>query len=161
MAIPLPLAQVLSSQAPLQNYQLTKLRVRVTLLPVRLSDKPLDTTSIFFQLNTCGHSPYVKSLVREDESVFYNYCCSSPAQSFSVPSPDGLMTTFYSLRFEIPTTWRARFPYLYPLETRWPSYTPRHGSLFFASYDSQGYGGVMRSRLHTGNMTTLQTVSHL
>jgi hypothetical protein len=36
------------------------------------------------------------------------------------------MTTFYCLRFETPPTWRARFPYLYPPGTGWPSDTPRH-----------------------------------
>jgi hypothetical protein len=33
---------------------------------------------------------------------------------------------FYCLRFEIPRTWRARSPYLYPPGTGCPSYTPRH-----------------------------------
>jgi hypothetical protein len=40
------------------------------------------------------------------------------------------MTTFYSLGFETPPTWRARLLYLYPPETRWPGYTPRHWVLF-------------------------------
>jgi hypothetical protein len=40
------------------------------------------------------------------------------------PNPVGLATIFYSLRFET--------------------------SLFVASYDLQGYGGGIRSRLHTG-----------
>jgi hypothetical protein len=50
----------------------------------------------------------------------------SPAQLFSGPSPAGLLTTFYCLRFETPPTWRAKSPYLYPPGTGWPSYTPRH-----------------------------------
>jgi hypothetical protein len=37
-----------------------------------------------------------------------------------------LVTIFYCLRFEIPSTWRARSPYLYPPGTMWLSYTPRH-----------------------------------
>jgi hypothetical protein len=49
---------------------------------------------------------------------------SSPAQSFSGPSPAGLMTIFHCLRFENPSTWRTRS--LYPPGTGWPSYTPRH-----------------------------------
>jgi hypothetical protein len=61
----------------------------------------------------------------EDGSVVYNCSCSSPAQSFSGPSPVRLATIFYSLRFET--------------------------SLFVASYDSQGYGGGIRPRLHTGS----------
>jgi hypothetical protein len=37
---------------------------------------------------------------REDGSAVYNYCWSSPAQSFSGPSSVGLVTIFYCLRFE-------------------------------------------------------------
>jgi hypothetical protein len=48
----------------------------------------------------------------------------SPAQSFSSPSLMGLATIFYCLRFET-------LPYV-------------------ASYDSQGYGGGIGPRLHTG-----------
>jgi hypothetical protein len=46
------------------------------------------------------------------------------AQSLSGPSPVGLVTIFYCLRFET--------------------------SLFVASYDSQGHGEGIRPRLHTG-----------
>jgi hypothetical protein len=65
-----------------------------------------------------------RSLWRKDESVVYNCCWLSPAQSFSGPSPVALVTIFYCLRFE--------------------------ASLFVAPYDSQGYGGGIRHRLHTG-----------
>jgi hypothetical protein len=41
----------------------------------------------------------------EDGSVVCNCCWSSPGQSFSGPSPAGLMTTFDSLRFETPPNW--------------------------------------------------------
>jgi hypothetical protein len=53
--------------------------------------------------------------------------CSWPssAQSFSGPTPVGLVTIIYSLRFAT--------------------------SLFVASHDSQGYGGGIRLRLHTGD----------
>jgi hypothetical protein len=72
-------------------------------------------------------------------SVVCSCCWSSPAHSFSGPSPAGLTTTFYCLRFETPPTWRARSPYLHPPGTGWPGYTPRHWVFFFiASYDSQG-----------------------
>jgi hypothetical protein len=40
------------------------------------------------------------------------------------------MTTFYSLGFETPPTWRARSPYLYLSGTGWPSYTPGTGFPF-------------------------------
>jgi hypothetical protein len=36
-------------------------------------------------------------------------------------------------------TWRIRSPYLYPLETGWPSYTPRHRvPILVAFYDMRG-----------------------
>jgi hypothetical protein len=113
-----------------------KVRVRVTLRlavyrkSVRLGDKPLrlTTSNFIFKRNTC-YSPYVTySLMRG--WVVYNSCWFSPAQSFSGPSPAGLMTTFYCRRFETPPTWRARFPYLYPPGTWWPGYTPGTGLPF-------------------------------
>jgi hypothetical protein len=67
-----------------------------------------------------------RPLWREDGSVVYNCCWSSPTQSFSGPSPAGLVTTFYCIKFETPPTWRARPQYLYPPGTGWSSYTPRH-----------------------------------
>jgi hypothetical protein len=51
----------------------------------------------------------------------------SPAQSFSGSSHVGLVAIFYCLIFET--------------------------SLFIASYDSQGHGGSIRPRLHTGSAT--------
>jgi hypothetical protein len=65
-----------------------------------------------------------RHLWREDGSVFYICCLPLQAQSIFGPSPLGLAIIFYCLRFET--------------------------SLFVASYDSQGHGGCIRSRLHTG-----------
>jgi hypothetical protein len=47
-------------------------------------------------------------------------------QPFPVPSPVGLMTIFYCLKFETPPTLTARFLNLFPPRTGWPTYTPRH-----------------------------------
>jgi hypothetical protein len=58
--------------------------------------------------------------------LVYNCCWPLPTQSFSGPSPMGLMTIFYYLKFETPPTWRARSSYLYPPGTGWPSYIHRH-----------------------------------
>jgi hypothetical protein len=65
-----------------------------------------------------------RPLWREDGSIFCMCRWPLPAQSFSGLSPLGLATVFYCLRFET--------------------------SLFVASYDSQGHGGGIRPRLHTG-----------
>jgi hypothetical protein len=55
------------------------------------------------------------------------------------------MTKFYSLRFEAPV-----FTYIPPV-TGWPSYSQALDSLFVASYDCQGYGGGILTRLQTGS----------
>jgi hypothetical protein len=65
-----------------------------------------------------------RSPCREDWSVVYNCSWPSPLQSFWGPTPVGLVTIFYCLRFET--------------------------SIFVASYDLHGYGGGIRPRLHTG-----------
>jgi hypothetical protein len=65
-----------------------------------------------------------RPLWREDGSVFCICRWLLPAQSFSGPSPLGLSTVFYCLRFET--------------------------SHLVAFYDSQGHGGSIRPRLHTG-----------
>jgi hypothetical protein len=52
-------------------------------------------TSESYVLDSVGHP-----LWREDGSVFYMCCWLLPAQSFSGPSPLGLATVFYCLRFE-------------------------------------------------------------
>jgi hypothetical protein len=63
-------------------------------------------------------------LWREDGSVSCICCWPTPVQSFLGLRPFGLETIFYCLRFET--------------------------SFFVASYDSQGYGGGIRHRLHMG-----------
>jgi hypothetical protein len=93
------------------------LRQAVYRQSLRLGDRPLETHGHqCFSAESCGHSPYVTSFLKEDGSAVYNFSWHSPAQSFSGPSSAGLMATFYCLRFETPPTWRARSPYLYPQE---------------------------------------------
>jgi hypothetical protein len=82
------------------------------------------TTRSWLLSDSCGFVDLGRSLWREDGSAVCNCYWPSPAQSFSGPSPVGLVAIFYCLRFET--------------------------SLFVASYDSQGHGGGIRPRLHTG-----------
>jgi hypothetical protein len=79
---------------------------------------------IYYLCDSYGLDLVGRPIWREVGSIFCNCYWSSPAQSFLGPSPVGLMAIFYCLRFET--------------------------SLFVASYDSQGHGGGIRSRLHTG-----------
>jgi hypothetical protein len=55
----------------------------------------------------------------------------------------------YCLRFKTPSTWRVRSPIYIPQEQG----GPRHWVPFVASYNSQGYGGGIRTPLHTGILT--------
>jgi hypothetical protein len=87
-------------------------------------------TSSFLLPDNCGFVDVGRPLWREDGSSVYNCCWSSPAQSFSGPSPSGLMTIFYCLRFETAPTWRAMYPYLFPPGIGRPSYTPRYWVAF-------------------------------
>jgi hypothetical protein len=84
--------------------------------------------------DSCGFLDLGRPLWRADLSVVYNCCWSSPAQSFSGPSPVGLATVFYCLIFDT--------------------------YLFVASCDSQGYGGGFRTRLHTGGILQKKKIPH-
>jgi hypothetical protein len=55
------------------------------------------------------------------------------AQSFSGPTPAGLMTTFYCLRFETPQPGGPGPPILYPPKQGGQLYPQVLGSLFVAS----------------------------
>jgi hypothetical protein len=54
-----------------------------------------------------------------------------PKQSLLGRSPAELRP-YFTVSFETPPTWRARFPYLYPPGTGWPSYTPGHWVSFLS-----------------------------
>jgi hypothetical protein len=83
--------------------------------------------------DSCGFVDVRHSLWRQDGSVAYNCSWSSPAQSFSGPTPVGLVTIFYCLRFETsfpspPATRRVTVEVFEPAATRelyipkWPHY---------------------------------------
>jgi hypothetical protein len=91
---------------------------------------PWDSRPDFFQLNTCGRSPYVTSSLTSGWSVVYNCCWPSPAYLFSGPSPAGLMTTFYCLRFETPRTWRSSPRIYIPQQQGGPVIPPGTGFSF-------------------------------
>jgi hypothetical protein len=93
--------------------------------PVCLRVKPhlWPKTRCLLPPDSCGFVDVGRPLWREDGSVVYNCCWSSPAQSSSGPSPAGFMITFYCLKFEIPSTWRANSPYI-PQEQGGPIIPP-------------------------------------
>jgi hypothetical protein len=100
--------------------------------------------------DSCGFVDVGRPLWREDGSVVYNCRWPSSAQSFSGPSPAGLITIFYCLRFETPPTWSTRSPYLYPPGTGWPSYTPTHCVPFSSPPTARGSVVGWGTMLHAG-----------
>jgi hypothetical protein len=70
--------------------------------------------------DSCGFLDVVLSLWWENKSAIYNCCWSSPVQSFLGLSSAGLVTIFYCLIFDTPSTCRARPLYLYSPGTGWP-----------------------------------------
>jgi hypothetical protein len=94
------------------------------------------TTRLLLLADSCGFVDVGRSLWRENGSAVYNFCWSSPAQSFLGRGPTGLVTIFCCIRFETPPTWMAGSPYVYPPGTGWPSYPPRHSALVESESES-------------------------
>jgi hypothetical protein len=108
------------------------------------------TTRFLILPDNCRFVDVGRPLWRENWSVVYNCCWSSPAQSFSGPSPTGLMTIFYCTGSRLPPTWRVRAPVYISSRNRVAQSCPQAmGSLFVAYYDSQGYDVGIRTLIHT------------
>jgi hypothetical protein len=105
---------------------------------VLLDAEPLETHGQnLFQLNTCGHSPYITS------SLMRGWVCRlqlllALASAFILRSQTS-RTHDHILLSQIRDSpnLEPRSPYIYHPETGWPSYTPLAlGSLSVAFYDS-------------------------
>jgi hypothetical protein len=106
------------------------------------------TTIIFFQLNTCGHNPSVTS------SLTTGWVCRLQLllvlasavilMSESRGTDDHILLSQIrdspNLEGQVSISPRERVAQLYPQAL---------GSLSVTPYDSQGYGGIIRPRLHT------------
>jgi hypothetical protein len=132
-----------------QGYGISKVRVTVRLAVSRLPSDPRQ--AFVFQLNTCGYSPYVTSsltrgwvchllllLILVSAVILGSESRGTRDHILFSPTRDSL-----NLEGQVPVfiSPRNRVAQLYP---------PAPGSLFVASYDSQGYGEGIRTRLHTG-----------
>jgi hypothetical protein len=137
-----------------------------------LATRPLRLTPshFIFQLNTCGHRPYVTSSLTDERMGL----------SFTI-DPGPHQRSHSQVRFQRDswphfTVSDLRFPhpggqipvFISPRNSVSQLYPQALGSFFIASYDSQGYNGGIRLRLHTGsswlllfNLGTDQQRKHL
>jgi hypothetical protein len=133
------------------------LRLAVYRQSVRLGAKPLETHGqhFFFQLNTYGYSPYVASCLTRgcvcSLQLLLVLASAVILRSDSRGTHDHILLS--QIRGSQPG---GPGPRIYnPQEQDGPVTPPALGSLFVASYDSQGYGGV-RPRLHAGVQTCIK-----
>jgi hypothetical protein len=100
------------------------------------------------QVSCCGAASLTRGRFC---NLQYNCFWALSEQSLSGQSPADLTTIFYSLIWDSPQP-GGPFPRIYiPQEQGGAVIPPRTGSLFVASYDSQGYyGGGILTHLHTG-----------
>jgi hypothetical protein len=92
---------------------------------------PWDSRPVmFFQLNTCGHSPYITSTLTR------GWVCRLQSllglASAVIPRSECRGTHDHILESQIPDSWNleGQVQYLYPPGTEWPGYTPKHWVLF-------------------------------
>jgi hypothetical protein len=119
---------------------------------VRLGPKPLEThDQYFFQLNTWGYILYVTSSLTRGwvcSLLFLMVLASAVILGFeSRGTHDHILLSQIrdspNLGGQVPV-------FLSPMSRVARLYPQAPGVLFVASYDSQGYGGGVRTRLHTG-----------
>jgi hypothetical protein len=129
------------------TYAKVKVGVIVTLTTCGLPTIPLrPTTSIFFfQLNTSGYSPYVTSSLTRGWGLSFTLAADPRHRSHSWVRVlrNSYFTVSVNLLGQVPVfiSPRDRVDHLYPQAL---------GSVFVASYDSQGYGAGIRTFLHKG-----------
>jgi hypothetical protein len=152
------LKSLLPDECPTTKF---RVRVRVTLQlavyrqSLRLGDKPLrlTTSNFVFQLNTCFHSPYVTS------SLTRGWVCSlqlllALARAVILRSESrGTHDHILLYRIQDSPNLEGQVPvFISPRNRVSQLYPQALGSLFVASYESQGYGGGIRRRLHMGDL---------
>jgi hypothetical protein len=116
-----------------------------------LERSPLRLTTSFFQLYTCGHSIHLTS------SLMKGWVCRLQLLlalfSAVILGFDSRGTHDHILLSHIRESANLEgqvIVFITPRKRMAQLYHQALGSLFVASYDSQGYGGGIRTRLHTG-----------
>jgi hypothetical protein len=115
------------------------------------------TTSIFFlvQLNIWDHSPYVTSSLTRGWVCHLQLLLVLASTVILRSESRGTHDHILLSHFRNPLNLEGQVPLFTPARNRFAQLYPQSlGSLFVASYDSQGYGGGIWTRLHTGYAIT-------
>jgi hypothetical protein len=108
--------------------------------------------SLKFPFDSCSFVILYRPFWRVDGSVIYLYNCffALPEQLLLGRSPAELTAVFYCLIWDSPNL-EGRVPlFISPINRVTQLYPRALSSLFVSSYDSQGSGGGILTRLHTG-----------
>jgi hypothetical protein len=109
------------------------------------------TTSSFFQQNTCDHSPYVTSSLTRGWVCRLQLLQSLASALLFMSESRGTHDHILLFQTRDSPKLEGQVPvFLSPKNGVAQLYSQALGSLFIASYDSHGYGGVVRPRFHTG-----------
>jgi hypothetical protein len=124
---------------------------RLVSRPVLVSYPYLGPKTRFLLLSdSCSFVDVGCPLWREDGSVIYDCCWSSPAQSFFGASPVRLSTYFTVSDLRLPNL-EGQIPvFTSPRNRMAQLYRQTLGSLVITSYNSQGYSGGIQTHFHAG-----------
>jgi hypothetical protein len=119
---------------------------------VRLCDKPLEThDQILFQPNTCFHSSYVTSFLTRGWICRLQLLLGLASAVILRSESHGTQDHILLSQIRDSPNLEGQSPVIIPRRKRVAQLHPQAlGSLFIASHDSQGYGGGIGYRLHTG-----------
>jgi hypothetical protein len=134
------------------------IRDRVTLLlavyrqSVRLADMSLEThDQYFFQLNTCGYSPYVTSPLTRGKVCRFQLLLALARVVILTSESRGTHDHILLSQIRDSPNLEGQVPILISPRNRVAQLYPQTlGSLFVTSYDSQGWGGGIRPHFHKG-----------
>jgi hypothetical protein len=110
---------------------------------------PSDSRPAFFQLNTCGHNPYVTSTLTRGWVYRLQLLLVLASAVILMSESRGTHDILLSHIRDSPNQEGRDSVFISPRERVVQLYSQTLDSLSVASYDSEGYGGIIRPRLQT------------
>jgi hypothetical protein len=113
-------------------------------------------TAVDFQVNTCGHSPYVTSSLTRGWVCRLQLLLALASAIILRPEFGGTHNHILLSQIRDSHNLEGQVPvFISPRKRVGPLYPQALGSIFVSSNDSQGYGGGIRNLLNTGSCSSL------